>query len=61
VRAAIHFLIFFGSQTSLFFLTTTPQSVHLYRPCFGLPLGTLFLHPIQVLTTQSVALNSFTS
>ena len=40
------FLIFDGSQTSAFFFTTAPHSVHLNRPFFGFFLATPFLQPI---------------
>lgn len=32
---AYDFLTFFGSQTSVFFLTTAPQSSQRYRPGLG--------------------------
>jgi hypothetical protein len=34
-KTAQTFLTFFGSQTSLFFLTTAPQSSQRYRPGLG--------------------------
>jgi hypothetical protein len=36
LRAPARYLIFFGSQTWAFFLTTAPQSLQRYRPFFGL-------------------------
>lgn len=41
-----YFLIFFGSQTSDFFFTTAPHSVHLNRPGFAFFFAAPFLHAI---------------
>ena len=45
-RLRVYFLILDGSQTSAFFFTTAPHSVHLNRPFFGFFLEAPFLHPI---------------